>query len=86
MHQKANFVEDTAWERLPLTIEAKKAVWRANNGMYTLRESNLAAFRKQFQEPGVGVDEIVAANRSLFFALDLFFVKVSRLKPACELF
>ncbi|EHK98153.1 putative Reticulocyte-binding protein 2 like protein a [Glarea lozoyensis 74030] len=27
----------TAWERVPLTIEAKKAVWRANNGAYTLQ-------------------------------------------------
>jgi hypothetical protein len=68
---------DTAWERVPLTIEAKKAVWRANNGAYTLREPSLAAFRKQFLEPGTSVDEVMTANRSLFFGLDLFFVKVT---------
>jgi hypothetical protein len=68
--------EDTAWERIPLTLEAKKLIWRTQNGWYTLREPNLAAFRKQFYDGSASVDELVAANKSLFCALDLFFVKV----------
>ncbi|KAG9239237.1 putative reticulocyte-binding protein 2 like protein a [Amylocarpus encephaloides] len=38
----------TAWERIPLSYDAKRAVWRAQNGIFTLREPSLAGFRKQF--------------------------------------
>ncbi|RDL40405.1 Ankyrin repeat-containing protein [Venustampulla echinocandica] len=67
----------TAWERIPLTLAAKRAVWRFHNGKFTLREPNLAGIRSQVPQNEGRVREMIEKNKALFFQLDLFFVKVS---------
>jgi hypothetical protein len=68
----------TAWERVSLTAEMKKAVWRTENDWFTLRELSLPPYlRKFFPSNGTPAYTIVDDNRALFFDLDIFFVKVS---------
>ncbi|TVY57679.1 Protein HOS4 [Lachnellula cervina] len=67
----------TAWERIPLSEPAKKAVWKTKNGDFTLREPRLAGFGRAFPSNGEPPHIIVEKNKSLFIGLDLFFVKVS---------
>lgn len=66
----------TAWERIPLSQDAKKAIWKIENGMYSLRHPNLTALRKQFDE-GEPAYKVIEKCKQLFLELDLFFVKVS---------
>ncbi|KAH6681805.1 hypothetical protein B0J14DRAFT_223353 [Halenospora varia] len=67
----------TAWERIPLSHSAKRAVWKTLNGNFTLREPKLAGFRKQLVKNEESIHQLIDTNRSLFLELDLFFVKVS---------
>jgi len=66
----------TAWERIPLSLAGKQAIWKIENGMYSLRHPNLANLRKQFDE-GEPAYKIVEKCKLLFLELDLFFIKVS---------
>jgi hypothetical protein len=71
---------DTAWERIPLSLATKQAVWRIENGMYSLYDPNLTCLRKrlpeQLPEHGRPAWKVIEACKTLFLDLDLFFVKV----------
>ncbi|KAG4424968.1 hypothetical protein IFR04_001939 [Cadophora malorum] len=66
----------SAWDRVPLTFDQKRAVWSTHNSQYLLYDgwSSLRKFLPATNEPQ---DEVIKKNRSLFLDLDLFFVKVS---------
>ena len=74
-----NFI-DTAWERIPLTPAMKQALWRTQNGMYSMYDPSLAYLRRQLPEPvpdsGQQAWKVIEASKTLFLSLDLFFVKV----------
>ncbi|KAF4632386.1 hypothetical protein G7Y89_g5733 [Cudoniella acicularis] len=67
----------TAWERVPLSDPTKRALWKVQNGIFTLREPNLAGLRKQVPKPEESVYQMMDRNKNLFLELDVFFVKVS---------
>lgn len=70
---------DTAWERVPLSHDDKRAVWKLQNGQLTLRDPIFAPFREQTSKDPV--NELVEHNKSLFLDMDLFFVKVYNVAP-----
>jgi hypothetical protein len=78
-----NQMTDTAWERIPLSLAAKQAIWKIENGMYSLRHPNLANLRKQFDE-GEPAYKIVEQCKLLFLELDLFFIKVRSNLPVID--
>ena len=73
---------DTAWERIPLAPAMKQAVWRIQNGMYSMYDPSLTYLRRQLPEQlpenGQQAWKVIEASKALFFGLDLFFVKVYR--------
>jgi len=73
---------DTAWERIPLSLPAKKAIWKTENSHYSLANQNLAGLRNSFPENGEPFYEVIDKCKLLFLELDLFFVKVLLLKFA----
>lgn len=74
----ADVVADTGWERIPLTIAMKRAIWSTQNDWFTLRNFSLPReLREYFPSKGLSPFAIVEQNKTLFLDLDLFFVKVS---------
>jgi hypothetical protein len=71
---------DTAWERIPLSPATKQAVWRIQNGVYSLYDPSLTCLRKQLPEQlpdnGQPARKVIETCKALFLTLDLFFVKV----------
>jgi hypothetical protein len=76
---------DTAWERIPLSPAMKQAVWRIQNGMYSLYDPSLTYLRKQLPEKlpdnGQSAWKVIETSKALFLSLDLFFVKVCNCSP-----
>ncbi|KAL5326673.1 hypothetical protein ACEPPN_004362 [Leptodophora sp. 'Broadleaf-Isolate-01'] len=66
----------SAWDRIPLTHDQKRAVWSTHNSQYLLYDG-WSCLRKALPPTDESHDEIIKKNRSLFLDLDLFFVKVS---------
>lgn len=71
----ANACIDTAWDKIPLTPEQKRAVWRTNNSQYLLRD-DWSTLRKLLPAATESQDEVIEKNKALFVNLDLTFVKV----------
>ncbi|KAL2074682.1 hypothetical protein VTL71DRAFT_8461 [Oculimacula yallundae] len=66
----------SAWDRIPMTHDQKRAVWTTHNSQYLLYDP-WSCLRKALPPIDGPQDEIIKHNRSLFLDLDLFFVKVS---------
>jgi hypothetical protein len=67
---------DTAWERVALTHDQKRAVWNTENGWILLANGGLPALRKSLPRSDQSNLEISNTNKSLFLDLEIFFVKV----------
>ncbi|KAK0124561.1 Set3 complex subunit [Cadophora gregata] len=66
----------SAWDRVPLTYDQKRAVWSTHNSQYLLYDG-WSSLRKFLPATDECHDDVIKTNRSLFLDLDLFFVKVS---------
>ncbi|CZT09021.1 hypothetical protein WAI453_001440 [Rhynchosporium graminicola] len=66
----------SAWDRIPLTHDQKRAVWSTHNSQYLLYDG-WTCLRKALPSIDESRDETIKNNRALFLDLDLFFVKVS---------
>lgn len=90
---------DTAWDKLPATKIAKTVFWNRERERLCLMMPQLAALREavpgsyktpQYEEvdpnllPSERMDRYTDKNKELFFAMDLFFIRVSRLLLAPE--
>ncbi|KAI9048973.1 hypothetical protein LZ554_006822 [Drepanopeziza brunnea f. sp. 'monogermtubi'] len=66
----------SAWDRVSLSINQKKAIWSTHNSQFLLYDG-LLPLRKALPRPEGSQNEIIQKNKSLFLDLDLFMVKVS---------
>lgn len=69
-------LSDTAWERVALTQDQKKAVWLTESGWILLDGSKGLGEPRKMVFPAGDRWAISEKNRALFLELDLFFVKV----------
>ncbi|CAG8951584.1 hypothetical protein HYFRA_00007500 [Hymenoscyphus fraxineus] len=67
----------TAWERIPLWRDAKRALWKVCGPLYTLQGDSCGLLKKQMTPPKDPLHNSSEHNGPLFFDMDLFFVKVS---------
>ncbi|PBP28627.1 ankyrin repeat protein [Diplocarpon rosae] len=66
----------SAWDRIYLSQNQKRAIWSTHNSQFLLYDP-WSSLRKALPSIRGSKDELIQKNRSLFLDLDLFFVKVS---------
>ncbi|KAK2630229.1 hypothetical protein QTJ16_001049 [Diplocarpon rosae] len=66
----------SAWDRIYLSQNQKRAIWSTHNSQFLLYDP-WSSLRKALPSIRGSKDELIQKNRSLFLDLDLFLVKVS---------